>query len=441
MIQRASLVIASLAVATIFTAAAEQKLRRPGTHEVSTPTTRGAPAGRGLLDHGHPHCDPGTSGCKSVCRWLGFSAENEHYEHSRGGGPPTQVCLEVEERLEECDYVPQEDRKASAPSHPFDCAVTILRQNVLERQLQITVDRLLACLEEIPDAEKGDCRAASALLDVELGHWRGDARARAEAAAQREQLEAAIDEGKTALETKVRTREAMASLSEELEAAEAVPGFYLRETIHIARGMLLDLNPIALALEELALASKDGQKALESKDGYRCEQAILRLGIAMNNAEEYEIEQPLNDAEALEADLERVSSAAEEMNAAIVQANSSHATVSCMGKSLARLQSSIDAAKEVGITRRVREAERVFSGLFDLKMAFIEMKAAILQGETAIAAGVGESLAIDELELALNSSAAVSLHKALPTAVDILHELVRVQGEHSVEEIPAVPNR
>jgi len=352
-----------------------------------------------------------------------------------------KVCPGVENRLKECDYKPEEKRAASAHPHPFDCAVTILQESVLEGQLESAVNRLIACSEEIPEEEKNRCRDASALLDVEFNHWRADTAAREEANVQREQLEAAIEEGQAALDRKARVREAMASLSGALQTAEVVPGFYVRETIHFARRLLRDLNPVALVLEELERAKEDGRQALDSKDSYSSEQAILRLGIVMNKAEDYEIGQPLDEAQALEEDLELLSSAAEEMNAAIVQANSSHATVSCMGKSLTRLQSSIDAARELGITRRVQEAEHVFGDLFDLKMAYIEMKAAILQGEAAIAAGVGETSAIAELELALNSSAAVSLHKALPTAVDVLHELVRLQGEHSVEEIPDIPNR
>lgn len=428
--------LALFAAVALLVAATPQQLRRPALHEASG---RSQPGARGLSARSaFSECSVGTRGCKSVCKWLGFSNEDESFEKSSSGGPPNRVCTEMDSRLKDCGYVSEDRRAAPAEPEPLDCIASILHSYALESQLESEVDRLIVCFDELPAAEKSQCHLVTNLLDVELSHWQQDSAARAQADALREQLGSAMDEARTALEDKARTREVMSRLSETLAAAEEVPGFYLRETIHSGRRLLEQLSPVALVLEELARAEEDGRRALDSKDGYACEQAILRLGVAMNKAEKIEVRQPLAEAQALEADLERVSSAAEELNAAIVQANSSQATATTMGKSLSRLSVAMDTAKGLGITRRVRDAEEVFTNLFDLKMAFVMLKAAIVQGEAALDAGSGEGLAITELEVAMNSSKAVSLHKAMPGAVSLLHELMHLQGEHQVEEIPDI---
>merc|ERR1719276_586477 len=101
----------------------------------------------------------------------------------------------------------------------------------------------------------------------------------------------------------------MDSLSLALADAEEVPGHYLTETIHAAREFL----------DKLEDSQDEGQEALDAKDAYSAEQAILRLSTAMEDAERLEINRPLDKAEAMEDDLMRLSAAVEDLNAAIIQ--------------------------------------------------------------------------------------------------------------------------
>lgn len=380
-------------------------------------------------------CHPGKPGCKSVCHWLMLSENDESWRPSGSGGPPLSSCPLFESQLAMCHYVLPEKRREGAPSDPMDCAVQVLQSYVHEVDVAKAVDKLTDCLGNMPVAEKHECHDAVDALDVELEFFRAEADFRAQADVQRERLDAAVARGEEALETKEGAQAAMDAIAAVLADAERVPGHYLTDTIHGARSLLGQLGPIPLVLEELGDAQEEGRAALEAKDAYRSEQAILRLGSTMNEAEELEMDTALKPAAQLEEDLSSLASAAENLNAAIVQANSSWSTVSRMGKSLERLREAADVYRELGLTDREEEAMTVFNRLFEKKMAFVAIRASIVEGEVALSEGEGESEAVDSLEDAVSDAKKVKLHRGLPVAVDVLHALLRQEDVKANKQV------
>jgi len=310
-----------------------------------------------------------------------------------------------------------------------------LRNSVHESDTAKAVDQLSECLDRVPDGEKEQCHVAIESLDRSLEQFHAEADLRDQANTQRERLNAAMARGERALEEKGGAQDAIDEIASILEDAEQVPGPYLTDTIHLARNILVQLGPIPLVYDELDQAEEDGRAALEAKDAYRSEQAILRLGSAMNKAEELEMDERLKLAEVLEDDLSSLASAAEELNAAIVQANSSWSTVSSMGKSLERLRSATDEYRGQGLSERLPEAAEVFDRLFEKKMAYVAIRASTMEGEVALAEGEGESEAIDSLEAAVNDAKKVKLHRGLPVAEDVLHELFHQEGSKATAQV------
>lgn len=332
-----------------------------------------------------------------------------------------------------CHYILPEKRREGVPSDLMDCAVQDLRGHVDVAEIAQAVDELSACLGRVPQRAKQECHIAVDSLERELEYFRKEADARAQADTQRERLNAAVERGKEALETKEGAQAAMDGIAAVLADAEQVPGPYITDAIHDARSLLVQLGPIPLVLAELGQAQEEGRAALGAKDAYLSEQAILRLGSTMNDAEELEMD--VEPAAKLEDDLMSLASAAENLNAAIVQANSSWSTVSSMGKSLERLRETTDAYRELGLTERLEEATGIFNRLFDKKMAFVAIRASIMEGEVALSEGEGESEAIDSLEAAVNDAKTVKLHRGLPVAVDVLHALLRQADAKASEQV------
>ena len=122
--------------------------------------------------------------------------------------------------------------------------------------------------------------------------------------------------------------------------------------------------------------------------------------------------------------------ARDELMAASLQANVSMHTVSGMDASIVRITEAIELNKKLELFAEIPKAERLMAALLKLKKAYVDVKAAVMQGQIALKQESGEEAAIVELNAAIEAADEVNLHKGLPVAVDLLNELIHMNAQH-----------
>jgi hypothetical protein len=182
------------------------------------------------------------------------------------------------------------------------------------------------------------------------------------------------------------------------------------------------------AFKQLRAASATATDALDSKRGI--ENSITTLYSALEEASEMEMSLGVGKAQGLLAKLNIIQPARDELKAAILQANVSMHTVSGMDAGLVRLNAAIELNRKLELFAMVPPAERVRDELMLVKKTYVGVKAAIMQGQLALKAEEGEEAAITELNSAIENADKIDLHKGLPIAVDLLHELMHMNAQH-----------
>jgi hypothetical protein len=191
------------------------------------------------------------------------------------------------------------------------------------------------------------------------------------------------------------------------------------------------------ALIKVAVAK--GGDALEKKRGI--EDAITTLYSALEEASEMSMTLGVGKAQNLLAKLNIIQPARDELKAAILQANVSMHTVSGMDAGLVRLNAAIELNRKLELFAVIPSAERVRDELMLVKKTYVAVKAAIMQGQLALKAEEGEEAAIAELNTAIENADKIDLHKGLPIAVDLLHELMHMNAQHQQLQAAMDPGR
>lgn len=181
------------------------------------------------------------------------------------------------------------------------------------------------------------------------------------------------------------------------------------------------------AYEQLQGALSVSSKALDEKEGIAT--AITKLTSALEEASEMGLELDVPKASSMLNDLSVIQPARDEIQAAILQANVSVSAVSGMDAALLRLNKAIEVNKQLGLLSKINEAERLGAHLLEVKKCFVALRAATMQGEIALQVEQGEEAAITELNAAIEASDKINLHKGMPIAVDLLHELMHMNAE------------
>lgn len=190
--------------------------------------------------------------------------------------------------------------------------------------------------------------------------------------------------------------------------------------------------------EQLEEAMSAGSKALDEKQGIAT--AITKLSSALEEAHEMGLELDVPKASKLLDDLSVIQPARDEMMAAILQANVSVSAVSGMDAALVRLNKAIEVNKQLGLYAKIKEAEKLGAHLLEVKKCFVTLRAATMQGEIALQTEQGEEAAITELNAAIEAADRIDLHKGMPIAVDLLHELMHMNAEKQQLQAAMDPN-
>ena len=223
--------------------------------------------------------------CKSMCRWLKMT--DQETEEGK--------CPLFEWQLKSCGdgYVSPDQRDVGEEAYAIDCAVNLLRTPVLAGDVGNYVHQLDLCISNLPARVNHTCTLALDLVRGEVSDWKTEARLVADAVVVRELLGNASSQAQVAIDTKSHEQEAIDTLAEALGQAETLPGHYLVEDVHIARGFLDELGPIPAVRLQLSGALEDGKHAFETTNLFRVKEAMVWLQVAINKAERYGLGKPL----------------------------------------------------------------------------------------------------------------------------------------------------
>merc|ERR1719329_1963387 len=167
---------------------------------------------------------------------------------------------------------------------------------------------------------------------------------------------------------------------------------------------------------------------MASKHGV--EASITVLATATKEAHKEGLSLKVDQATHLLEELRRIQPARQEIEEAILQGNISVNTVNHMAEAILRLDDAIKVNEELNLPYRLDEAKALFERLNGVKKAYVDLKAAIVQGEISIDREEGEEAAIAELEQAIGAAEEVDMHREVPVAVDLLQELMHMNADH-----------
>jgi len=314
--------------------------------------------------------------CKSMCRWLKMT--DKELEGGR--------CPLFEWQLKSCGdgYVAPDERGPDDETYAIDCAVNFLRTPILAGDVGNYVHQLDSCINNLPARVNRTCTLALDLVREEVSDWRTEAGLVADAVVVRELLGNASAQAQVSIDTKSHEQEAIDALSKALGEAEKLPGHYLVEDVHVARGYLDQLGPIPAVRLQLSGALEDGKHAFETTNLFRVKESMVWLQVAINKAERYGLGKPLPEARKILADLEVLKAALMDLKQAIFMGNMSVDTKSNVELTEKLLNSSMAKAAHAGLHNSMPIAKDLLLKLSAMDKAVTAAKAAAVRGQTIL---------------------------------------------------------
>jgi len=310
-------------------------------------------------------CEYSDRGCKTMCRWLKLS-ENELTQQQ-----PSQKCPMVERPLASCGYVLPELRAANfrSPFSEIDCAVSLVRTNVLLEDVGNYIDQLDDCMSGISPRVNNTCRMGLELLRGEVVDWRQEEILKATARNLGLRLRAANQQAQQALDSKSHQQDAIDLLARLLAEAEELPGHYLAQNVHESRILLDKLSPIPVVKEELRDAMGMGEDAMADQSLLRMGEAAVWLGSVLPKAKRLDVGPAVQEGQAFLERLNVLRSAMQQLSLDSFTANISLSTKSNVAESITMLNQSIASAKSSGVIVGLRKAQALLGKLVAVETA------------------------------------------------------------------------
>jgi hypothetical protein len=320
----------------------------------------------------HRVCDPQDEGCTSMCKWLKMTDREINGQ-----------CPLFEWQLKSCDYTPPDQRVAGTEPEPIDCAVDLMRTNVLEGDVPNYINQLDVCIEGLPTKVNATCYVGLGLLRSEIGDWKAEAALKDDAEVLRQEIGNVTGIAKEALQTKTNEQAAIDKLTGVLSKAEQLPGHYLVDEVHTARGYLDVLGPIPAVRKQLKAAMLDGKEAFKTTSLYRVKEAMVWLHVAVNKGVRFKLDEPVPTAKVTLQRLGALKDALIDLKRASFQGNVSYVTQSNVPEAVVRLRGAIAAATAAGLENKMPIASDLLSKLEVLEAAVVA---------TANATAIGQSI-------------------------------------------------
>jgi hypothetical protein len=181
------------------------------------------------------------------------------------------------------------------------------------------------------------------------------------------------------------------------------------------------------------------RESFESKQN--TEGAIVDLVKSLKVGADADLVLGMTESRALLSKLRRIQPAMDELDEAIEEANVSVTTYNHMGNAQLRLNKALDECSQLNITDGVPLATELRDRLIQVQAVFVQLKAAIVQAQISLDRKDGEEAAITELTIAVDLAKETGVHRDLPVAVDLLMELVKMNGAHQKLELGMPPTR
>merc|ERR1719198_1893408 len=281
-------------------------------------------------------------------------------------------CPLFEWQLKSCDYTPPDQRVAGAEPEPIDCAVDLMRANVVEEDVANYINQLDVCIEGLPTRVNATCYVGLGLLRSEIGDWKAEARLKDDAEVLRQEIGNVTVIAKEALQTKTNEQKAIDELTAVLSKAEELLGHYLVDEVHEARGYLDLLGPIPAVRKQLKAAMADGREAFKTTSLYRVKEAMVWLHVAVNKGVRFKLDEPVPEAKRMLERLGALKDALIDLKDASFQGNVSFATQSSVPEAVVRLRGAITAAEAAGLENEMPIASDLLRKLEILEAAGLE---------------------------------------------------------------------
>jgi len=320
----------------------------------------------------HRVCNPEEEGCTSMCKWLKMTDREINGQ-----------CPLFEWQLKSCDYTPPDQRVAGSAPEPIDCAVDLMRTNVLEGDVGNYINQLDVCIEGLPTKVNATCYVGLGLIRSEIGDWKAEAILKADAEVLREEIGNVTVMAKEALQTKTKEQEVIDKLTAVLSKAEQLPGHYLVDEVHTARGFLDVLGPIPAVRKQLKAAMLDGKEAFKTTSLYRVKEAMVWLHVAVNKGVRFKLQEPVPMAKSMLDRLGGLKDALIDLKRASFQGNVSFVTQSNVPEAVVRLRVAIAAATAAGLESKMPIASDLLG-----KLEILEAAVVATANATAIGQGV-----------------------------------------------------
>jgi len=321
----------------------------------------------------HRLCNPPEEGCTSMCKWLKMTDREINGQ-----------CPLFEWQLKSCDYTPADQRVSGSEPEPIDCAVNLMRSNVLEADVSNYVNQLDVCIAGLPSKVNATCYVGLGLLRSEIGDWKAEALLKADANVLRQELGNVSAVAKLALQTKTNEQAAIDQLTVVLSKAEQLPGHYLVEDVHTARGFLDLLGPIPAVRKQLRAAMLDGREAFKTTSLYRVKESMVWLHVAVNKGTRFKLGEPVPAATELLDKLGQLKDALVDLKSASFQGNVSYSTQASVPEAVVKLRGAIAAATGAGLENKMPIATDLLVKLETLEAAVVATANATAIGQTIV---------------------------------------------------------
>lgn len=259
-----------------------------------------------------------------------------------------------------------------------------MRTNVFEADVPNYINQLDVCIEGLPSKVNATCYVGLGLLRSEVGDWKAEAILKADADVLRQELGNVSAVAREALESKTDEQAAIDQLTDVLSKAEQLPGHYLVEEVHTARGYLDNLGPIPAVRKQLMAAMIDGRESFKTTSLYRVKESMVWLHVAVNKGMRFKLGEPVPSAQKMLDRLGSLKDALIDLKSASFMGNVSFATQASVPEAVVRLRGAIAAASDAGLENEMPIATDLLGKLETLEAAVVATTNATAIGQTII---------------------------------------------------------
>lgn len=358
-------------------------------------------------------CSVGTSGCKSLCRWLKLTDRDFDSPEV-----PEGSCPLFDWSMESAGYTAPRLRSSDGKAEPVDCVSDLLGQNVFHDDVENYVYQLEECMVGLPQPDSEKYGVSMEVVAGELQDWKDERLERTEAAEVEADLRQAVARGRQAFTYKEGEAEATEHIRAAMKRAERIDGHYLIDDVRTARELLDKLQPLVDVREQLRRGMVRARQALETKAPSALLGALVWLNVSIEGGDKLGLDEPVAEAMEARSNLLEVQEVFWRLHNAMFKANVSAHTKLHVTASIEGLSDAMKRARAVNLTSPLQGGKALLQELGDIRESQQALRNAVYHGEATLTAVLPQSdtpLAFaKDLEL-LNTSLERAAYLGLPS--------------------------